>query len=140
MRQKKKNETVVKVNANIKLDVNGTVINIDDLIQMLGNPKPKHPQTDRKIPPAVIRKYKACVEHRDNLVNMLSEVRKMYNKNKKGLVSAAEQRVYSDIHPYLSKFISQNEKLLGEAIAIANCNLERAKKEYEESMYFVKAA
>jgi hypothetical protein len=139
MRQEKKNKTVIKVSDDIELDINGAIMTFKDLLDLLKEAKASKDKEPR-IAPAVIRKYQCAIESRNKLQNLLDGVRILYSQNRQSGITEATRSVHGLLRPYFENFLTESENRLLKAIELANLCVEDAKKEYERSIYCVKAA
>ncbi len=137
---KQRKETTVKLSANIKLDVDGQIINFDDLLKIINQQGKSEKKQGRAIVPSVIRKYECAIDSRNKLQNLLDGVRKLYSKNKMAPITAANKNVHGLLGAYFSNFIQDNEKRLLDAIKMADMEVESTRKEYEKSIYHVRVA
>jgi bisphosphoglycerate-independent phosphoglycerate mutase (AlkP superfamily) len=128
----------VTVDENTKLVAGGVLVELKDVLNFLKYAYIDAKRDTCKIPPEVVRKYRHCLEYRDNILFILNESRKMVRKiEKKNAIRASEREIRSAMIPYIRKFERQAEEVMLRALELANLYVESARKEYENSPYYV---
>lgn len=139
--RKKDKMAALKVSANVKLDVNGIIIDLEDILRLVQKPKEVTPRSpERKITPIVIRRYEYAVELKEKLEQLLEGVRELSSKYKCRINDDACIESNNVLYGTFQWFQSENEARLLRAIEAANINIEYTLKEYKKSIYYVATA
>jgi hypothetical protein len=124
---------IVKVNMNEKLDVNGTIITLNDLLSLVNVAKPKGAKST-KILPMIIRKYAYAVEAREKLQQLLdgvNELTEKYNIQTQGDTIVSSNDVLWSVFAY---FKIDSRERLSKGIEVADEYIQDIREEYEKSV------
>jgi hypothetical protein len=123
---------IVKVKTNEKLDVNGTIITLNDLLSLVNVAKYTGTKPT-KILPMIVRKYAYAVEAREKLQQLLDGVNELTEKY--DIPHQGDTLVSNDVlWGIFALFKRSSKEDLSRGIEVADECIQDIRKEYEKSV------